>query len=181
MADPWRVSELASVRETDPMPELKTPHYPGQRHPDAPGGAGCGSVSPPLRAPAYVQCRHLTLEIEYKLTTAIIFSASITGMHGAQQYKYVHCKPQNSAAMGTQIWPASRQSDQTGRRVPCVAIHWPTLPGGTQRLFLWLIATIVATLAALAGCSNRDCAYYGGADANTRCVVVGPAPIGAGP
>ena len=54
---------------------------------------------------------------------------------------------------------------------------WVTL----QRLLLRLIATIVVALATLAGCSNRDCAYYGGADANTRCVVVGPAPIGAGP
>ena len=65
--------------------------------------------------------------------------------------------------------------------LPCLAINWPNLRGGTQRLLLRLIATIVVALATLAGCSNRDCAYYGGADANTRCVVVGPAPIGAGP
>src|SRR5215475_11481626 len=74
------------------------------------------------------------------------------------------------------------QTERTpGRPVPCLAINWPTLPGGTQRLLLRLIATIVVAVATLAGCSNRDCAYYGGADANTRCVVVGPAPIGAGP
>ena len=43
-----------------------------------------------------------------------------------------------------------------------------------------LIAIVAAAVAALAGCSNRDCAYYGGADANTRCVVVGPSPINGG-
>jgi len=53
--------------------------------------------------------------------------------------------------------------------------------GSEQRRLLWLIATIIVAVAALAGCSNRDCAYYGGGDTNTRCVVVGPAPIGAGP
>jgi hypothetical protein len=40
-----------------------------------------------------------------------------------------------------------------------------------------LVAAIVASVAALAGCSNSDCAYYGEPDANTRCVVVGPSPV----
>ena len=43
-----------------------------------------------------------------------------------------------------------------------------------------LVAAIIASVAALAGCSNSDCAYYGEPDANTRCVVVGPSPVGGG-
>ena len=44
-----------------------------------------------------------------------------------------------------------------------------------------LVAAIVAAVAALAGCStNSDCAYYGGADASTRCVIVGPSPHNGG-
>lgn len=44
-----------------------------------------------------------------------------------------------------------------------------------------LLAALGAILAA-SGCSSpKDCAYYGGPDANARCVVVGPAPVGAGP
>jgi hypothetical protein len=34
--------------------------------------------------------------------------------------------------------------------------------------------------AALADCSDKDCAYYGGADASVRCIVVGPAVTGGG-
>jgi len=44
-----------------------------------------------------------------------------------------------------------------------------------------LVAATVAAVAALAGCStNSDCAYYGGADASTRCVVVGASPHSGG-
>ncbi len=44
--------------------------------------------------------------------------------------------------------------------------------------YLLLIAAIIINLAALAGCSVRDCAYYGGADASVRCVITGPSPTG---
>jgi hypothetical protein len=44
--------------------------------------------------------------------------------------------------------------------------------------YLLLIATVVINVAALAGCSVQDCAYYGGADANVRCVITGPSPTG---
>ena len=44
--------------------------------------------------------------------------------------------------------------------------------------YLLLIAAIVVNLAALAGCSVRDCAYYGGGDASVRCVITGPSPTG---
>ena len=44
-----------------------------------------------------------------------------------------------------------------------------------------LVAVIVASAAAPTGCSNSDCAYYGGADASTRCVVVGASPHDGGP
>ena len=46
----------------------------------------------------------------------------------------------------------------------------------------WAVPLMAAllTAAALAGCPLQDCAYYGGADASVRCVVVGPAPTGGG-
>jgi hypothetical protein len=51
---------------------------------------------------------------------------------------------------------------------------------GTIALVAAIVAA-VAAVAALAGCStNSDCAYYGGADASTRCVVVGPSPHNGG-
>jgi hypothetical protein len=52
--------------------------------------------------------------------------------------------------------------------------------GEKQRWVFRPIAALVVTAAALAGCSNNGCAYYGDADASTRCVVVGPSPIGGG-
>ncbi len=44
--------------------------------------------------------------------------------------------------------------------------------------YLRLAAAMIMTTAALAGCSIRDCAYYGGGDANMRCVITGPSPTG---
>ena len=43
---------------------------------------------------------------------------------------------------------------------------------------LLLIAALIANAAVLAGCSVRDCAYYGGGDASVRCVITGPGPTG---
>jgi ABC-type cobalt transport system substrate-binding protein len=45
---------------------------------------------------------------------------------------------------------------------------------------LRLIAAALLTAAMLIGCSSQDCAYYGGADASARCVIIGPAPTGGG-
>jgi uncharacterized protein GlcG (DUF336 family) len=53
------------------------------------------------------------------------------------------------------------------------AVAGPKHTAGT----IVLLAAIVASVAAPAGCSNSDCAYYGDPDANTRCVVVGPSPV----
>jgi hypothetical protein len=47
-----------------------------------------------------------------------------------------------------------------------------------MRLFALIAAVVLA--AALGGCSNTQCAYYGGADASVRCVVIGPSPTGGG-
>ncbi len=43
---------------------------------------------------------------------------------------------------------------------------------------LLLIAAIVFNLAALAGCSLSDCAYYGGGNSSVHCVITGPSPTG---
>ncbi len=48
-----------------------------------------------------------------------------------------------------------------------------------MRIFL-LLAAVVVLLGTVGSCSIRDCAYYGGADANVRCVVTGPSPTGGG-
>ena len=43
---------------------------------------------------------------------------------------------------------------------------------------LLLIAAVAIILAALAGCSVQDCAFYGGGDTSVRCVITGPSPTG---
>jgi hypothetical protein len=47
-----------------------------------------------------------------------------------------------------------------------------------MRCFALITASLL--IMAIAGCSAKDCAYYGNADASARCVVVGPAPTGGG-
>jgi hypothetical protein len=59
----------------------------------------------------------------------------------------------------------------------CLGMSCRTAPNRKKKRLLWIIATIPAAAAALASCSNRDCAYYGDTDASTRCVVVGPSLI----
>ncbi len=43
-----------------------------------------------------------------------------------------------------------------------------------------LVIVAVVMAAAVAGCSNPNCSYYGRPNYNTTCVVVGPGPTGGG-
>jgi thiamine pyrophosphate-dependent acetolactate synthase large subunit-like protein len=72
-----------------------------------------------------------------------------------------------------------------GERIKAPMVHAlrsqvnPGRAGDTRKRVARLIASL-ATAAALAGCSDQGCSFYGGPDASTGCVVVGPAPTGGG-
>jgi hypothetical protein len=76
--------------------------------------------------------------------------------------------------MLTSLTGTASKGSQASQLLAAASASMATVAGAV------ILGTAIVLSPALAGCSARNCAYYGSPDANTRCVVISAPTTGGG-